>query len=463
MSQYNPRFTLKSSQSEKKEIVLRLYFEYKTFTWNVKDSIGRVLKIYPQLWDTKNQYPIPKSKIPLKFRHETYNLQIIGETINNVKVLLNEIINEAVITNKTIDNNLLRKELNTKMGFLEKKSEISIYQFCLKTITEMQTGVLLINSTKRYTKGTIDKYIYTAQILEVYKPNTTFYQIDKDWYNGFISFLTNKQSITYKDKEGNEKLFEKKDLQPGSISNYVKNLKFLMSYAVDMQISNNRNHTEKWFIRPKNNSSTNKTDLSLNENEIKQLYDLHVNDKGSSLAKDLFLIGCYTGLRVSDFNSGISNTDFIETTNENKEAIKILVKTTKKTKETVYIPLLWNEINVIFEKYSFNMPIIEDQTINKYIKQMCQKLGSLSDKMQWNEVIGGKNVTVEKEKWELVTNHTARRSFISNMLKRGFTEKEIGYITGHKSKEIISQYDKLSGKEKAIMIYNKFQKSKISQ
>jgi hypothetical protein len=195
MSQYNPRFTLKSSKSEKKEIVLRIYYDYNTFTWDIKDSLGRVLKIHPQLWDRAKQFPIPKNRIPLRYKSETYNLQIIGETIDRLKVLVNEIVNEAAIGNKNINNTSLRKELKIRLGLMDKESDITIHQFCLNTIKEMEEGSLLINSTTRYSQSTIDKYIYTAQIFAVFKPTTTFSQINKEWYNGFILFLTKKQLI----------------------------------------------------------------------------------------------------------------------------------------------------------------------------------------------------------------------------------------------------------------------------
>ncbi|MDR1369030.1 MAG: phage integrase SAM-like domain-containing protein, partial [Dysgonamonadaceae bacterium] len=218
MAKYDCRFQLKLPHSiQKSEIRLRVSFDYKEFVWNVKDTLGRVLKTYPQLWDFEKQYPISKGKIPAKFQNETSNLQVISNTIDTVKVYINEIVNEYALQKISIKKDLLRKELMVKMGLAEKKKEITLHRFCMETIKDMENGILLIDNTKRYTQSTIDKYKYTCQILEVFKPNTTFSQIDKDWYNSFIQFLTHKQSITYKDKEGNEQLFHKRDLQPASI------------------------------------------------------------------------------------------------------------------------------------------------------------------------------------------------------------------------------------------------------
>ena len=463
MAQFNPKFTLKQSVLEKKsEIVLRMYYDYNTFAWDVKDSIGRVLKIYPQLWDKKSQYPVPKGKIPAKFRSETYNLQTIGETIGKIKVYVNEIVNETVLTEQKITNDLLRKQLNLKMGFSEKENKITIHQFCLNTIREMEEGVLLIDATKRYTQSTIDKYKYTAQIMEVFKPNTTFNQIDKDWYNAFIQFLTNKQSITYKNKEGEEKLFEKKDLQPGSISNYVKNVKFLMGYAVEKEISTNKNHTEKWFTRPKEQKGFGNIHIALNEHELKQIYNFNTANIGLNftyeIAKDLFLVGCYTGLRVSDFNTGLSAKDFTTVEIKGKKE-KVLIKSTQKTGSTSYTPDIWGELKLIFEKYNYQLPILAENTIRKYTQKICEHIKGFDDVKSWYITLGGKTTKIEKHKWQMVGNHTGRRSFITNLKKRGYSFDDIAVFTGQSTIEIIKEYDKTPKEENAVNIKNRHEKN----
>jgi integrase len=462
MSKFDCRFQLKHPNAiQKSEIRLRISFNYEDFVWNVKDSLGRVLKIYPQLWDTEKQYPIPKGKIPSKFQNETYNLQIICNTIDNIKVFVNQIINDLVLGNTKITKDLLRDNLLIKMGLTEKKREITIYQFCLNTIKEMEDGILLIESTKRYTKSTIDKYKYTAQILEVFKPNTTFPQIDKIWYKDFILFLTTKQSITYKDKESNEKLFEKRELQPGSIANYVKNLKFLMGHAVETGISTNKNHSEKWFLRPKEQPGFGNIHIALNEGELKKLYDFNPAKIGLNrtyeIAKDLFLVGCYTGLRVSDFNSGLSAKDFT-TVNRNGKEEKVLIKPTQKTGSISYTPAIWEELQKIFEKYNYQLPVLSDNTIRKYTQKICENIKGFDESKSWYITLGGKTEKIEKSKWQMVGNHTGRRSFITNLKRRGYSFDDIGEFTGQTTIAVIKEYDKTPKEENVINIKEKHER-----
>jgi hypothetical protein len=463
MAQFKPKFTLKHSKAEtKSEIVLRVYYDYNTFAWDVKDGIGRVLKIYPQLWDKKNQYPVPKGKIPLKFRNETCDLQTIGETIDKLKVYVNEIVNETALTENKISNDLLRKQLELKMGFSEKENKITIHHFCLHTIREMEEGTLLIDATKRYTQSTIDKYKYTAQILEVFKPNTTISHIDKDWYNAFIQFLTNKQSIPYKDKDGNEKKFEKKDLQPGSISNYVKNVKFLMGYAVEKGISTNKNHLEKWFTRPKEQKGFGNIQIALNESELMQIYNFNPASIGLNstydIAKDLFLVGCYTGLRVSDFNTGLSAKDFKTVEIKGKKE-QVLTIPTQKTGSTSYIPAIWDELKLIFEKYNYQLPVLAENTIRKYTQKICEDIKGLDGVKSWYITLGGRTQKIEKSKWQMVGNHTGRRSFITNLKNRGYSFDDIGEITGQTTTAIIKEYYKTPKEEGVVTIKNRHEKN----
>lgn len=464
MAKFDCRFQLKQPNCKgKSEIRLRVSFDYNDFVWNIKDSLGCVLKIYPQLWDKNKQYPIPKSKIPKILQNETYNLQVIGNTIDKIKVIVSEIINDYALACKKIDKNILRNEIFVKTGLKEKKKEITLFYFCEATIKDMESGVLLIDNTKRYTKSTIEKYKYTAQILKVFKPNSTFSQIDKEWYNQFIQFLTCKQSIKYNDGNGEEKMFEKKDLQPGSISNYIKNLKFLMSLAVGKEISSNKIHTEKWFVRPKEQQGYGNIHIALDETELTKIYNFNAVKVGLNstynIAKDLFLVGCYTGLRVSDFNTGLSSKNF-KTNDSNGKKEKVLMVTTKKTGSISYIPAIWDELHQIFMKYNYKLPTLADNTIRKYTQKICEHIKGFDETYIWSITLGGKTEKVEKAKWEMVGNHTGRRSFITNLIGRGYTFEDIGQITGQSTTAVIKEYDKTPKIEKVVGIKVKYEKTK---
>ena len=155
--------------------------------------------------------------------------------------------------------------------------------------------------------------------------------------------------------------------------------------------------------------------------------------------RDLFIIGLRTGLRVSDFLQ-LKNIDI------NKGFIEI---ETTKTKETVIIPL-HNQVKEIIKKSSNKLPrTISDQNFNLYIKEICKDVGI-------TETVKGAIVNPETnrkevghyEKYKLVSSHTCRRSFASN-LYGNLPNMVIMSITGHKTETSFLKYIKITKKENA--------------
>ena len=125
--------------------------------------------------------------------------------------------------------------------------------------------------------------------------------------------------------------------------------------------------------------------------------------------RDLFVFGAWVGLRFSDF-SNIKPENIVKS--DDDYYIKII---TQKTKELVIIPC--NPVVLeIFEKYKNNsnkLPkAISNQKFNDYIKEVCE-LAELTEK--------GRLSSRPKERLcDLISSHTARRSFATNYYLQGF-------------------------------------------
>ena len=454
MAKYDPHFQLKEPNStEKTDIRLRLGFDYIDFTSYVKDSLNRIQKIYPVLWDFENQQPIPKGKIPKKYQIETFNLQTIQTTIDNVKLVVNQIIYESTINKIKITKKYLTQEIEIRLGLQKRKKGITVYKFCLQIVAEMEKGTWKTEKGTVYEKGSIKQFKALGVFLQYFKPDTQFSEIDDVWHSDFVSFCQNKQVI--KDSEGII-VFEKKECENSTAGNKIKKLKQLMDFAIEKKVSTNKNHRE--FKALKNEYEKSKTDVYLSEKEIKLIYDyIPQNDviiKGEKVnkitldkAKDLFLIGCYTGLRVSDYNSRLTKDNFKYTDKGNP----ILVKITRKTKSPISIPIYWKELFHIAEKYDYVFPKMTDQRINTYIKEVCKSIG-LNEIVEYHTGKGGKTTLQKNEKWELITTHTGRRSASTNLAIKGLTEGQVANFTGHKTNSMVAKYNKASTSEKADMI-----------
>lgn len=184
----------------------------------------------------------------------------------------------------------------------------------------------------------------------------------------------------------------------------------------------------------------------LSMNEITRIYyfKFEKQDKRKAREKirDLFVIGCLTGLRYSDYST-LTVDNFSN---------GFIVKRTKKTNVTVKIPM-HDYVKEIIEKYYGRIPGgYNIQYFNAYIKLICREIG-LTDKITYSFTRGGELKTVTKEKWKLISSHTARRSAATNMYLTGRMKPlEIMKITGHKSESCFFKYIKVTEEDTARML-----------
>jgi hypothetical protein len=117
--------------------------------------------------------------------------------------------------------------------------------------------------------------------------------------------------------------------------------------------------------------------------------------------RDLFVFGCLTGLRFSDF-SIIRSEDVRD---------GMIFKKQGKTKHWVVIPLR-DEANHIFnDSFNRNIPLISNPDFNYYIKEVGRVAGFLQP-VKHSYMKGNKNIVETKLKYQLITSHTCRRFFV---------------------------------------------------
>ena len=261
-----------------------------------------------------------------------------------------------------------KEQVKIRLGFkVEKKVEdVTVSQFTKDVIREMEQGELLIAKTKeKYSSGTITSYRYFLNMLEMFdviRGNVTYFNsINNDWYDDFIHFLTFETEYV-------EYGFYKDDFGPNTIGKHIKNLKMLMGLALSREISTNIEHTKKYFIKPKEDAFA----VYLTEEELRKIYDVELTGENATLDKyrDMFLIGCYTALRVSDYKK-IDSSCFTTTA----EGTRVIDMPTTKTKNRVTIPIVYDELIAIIEKYDYDFPRITSQKLNDGIKEIARLAG----------------------------------------------------------------------------------------
>jgi integrase len=178
--------------------------------------------------------------------------------------------------------------------------------------------------------------------------------------------------------------------------------------------------------------------IYLTEAEIEQLLSINdFKDPVHEHVRDVFVLGCFTGMRFSDYTT----LDPAAIRNNRLEFVQ------KKTGAKVTIPI-HPLVRQILEKYKYVRPEVPpNNEFNRIIKLVGEQLPALHVSFVKQITYQRERKQVQKMKYEFLQTHTARRSFCSNEYLRGTDPMVIMAISGHKSHKSFMRYIKVSGEQ----------------
>tara|TARA_R110001592_G_scaffold352878_1_gene651170 strand:+ start:189 stop:1409 length:1221 start_codon:yes stop_codon:yes gene_type:complete len=364
------------------------------------------LKIAPKYWDSKNQ--------KVRDKIEVYDIK----DVINVKLSKIKSFAEDQYLKLKISNELSKEKIKEKLDiyFNRRLAQVVITGFYNYTIS------LVEKSKKRVAKVTWKSYERTIALLKDFE-NTTkfkigFETINIDFYHSFIDYLEDSC-----------------EMSPNTIGKHIKNIKMFMNSANEDGISKCVGHKHKHFKVLKVESFQ----VYLNLDELKKIEKLEYElDSVKDRVRDLFLMGSFTGQRISDWRKLVK-----ENIREFKGK-RCFVLNQTKTNTDVIIPI-HPIIEKIFLKRNGEAPkFVNEQDINVNIKLIAQKA-------KINELIKQKD---NEPKYNLISSHSGRRSFCSNAYKSGMDSLAIMQLSGHKTEKNFLTYIKISKEEFAERIAN---------
>jgi len=307
-----------------------------------------------------------------------------------------------------------------------------------------------IDGTRRHSYG--DRFAhFSINILRQFKRVMCQYLDDHYFEWGDINQPLVDSFIAYLEKYGYSK---------NTIKRFISAFHAFVVYAENQGWHNNTR--AKAFIKyaaPRDDEM--KDRIYLSKDEIQALFDMPLTGFDDTV-RDVFLIGCYTGLRYSDL-SRITESCIGKTEN-GTPVIRIIQH---KTKSPVIIPILDDNLIVLLEKYKYNVPAIWDVSLNRNIKNTLEVLShsvpSLAKKERTLLTLPEKRMEEKarkkgeelfeyddegypiKERWEMVSLHTARRTFITNVYLSGkFSVEFMMKLSGHTKYDTFKRYVRLS-------------------
>lgn len=140
--------------------------------------------------------------------------------------------------------------------------------------------------------------------------------------------------------------------------------------------------------------------------------------------RDLFLVGCLTGFRFSDYSD------------IRPEEVRsgMLYVNQSKTRSTVVVPLRKDVERIMIEKYQMQMPQVSNVNFNWYIKEVV-RLAGITENVKIVHKRGNEVTEETRPKYAWVTSHTCRRSFCTNEYLEGTPTNLIMAISGHKTEK----------------------------
>lgn len=285
-----------------------------------------------------------------------------------------------------------------------------------------------INTGKPLTIGTIGKFKVFESLFDEFCKSEhkefDFADIDLSFYDDFKEFLQNEKKYTI-----------------NTIGKYIRTLKTILNDATANGVNKNLIYKNARFKAVEEETSK----IYLTEEELKKIEMLDLNEEDDK-TRTAFLIGCYTGLRHSDYS---------RLTNKNVTGNKYIKIKQAKTGAIVTIPLLPYIENLLNNKKLEDVANVPEWKINREIKHICQKAG-INDPVVKEYTKGGKKHKITTEKWQEVGTHTARRSFATNMYLKGIPTRAIMSATGHKTEKAFARYIRVTDEQNADLIKSFF-------
>jgi len=308
---------------------------------------------------------------------------------------------------------------NLLLGKVAAAPKDTLIGFIDQFVQDCEKGIRLSPKRQKLKPSSISSYKTTQRLIDKFQQQAKIILTLKDFSQSDIDKFSDYLIIS---EELAMNTHAKSMMDLLQIIKYaVKQKRIPAAKMVELEFDTRREETDSIY---------------LTEDQILEMLQIKDFDEPvHEVVRDIFVLGCFTGMRFSDYSS-------IDTTAIRNNRLEFVQK---KTGGKVTIPI-HPVVTTILKKYNNTLPAVpENNEFNRIIKLVGEKLPSL-------HVPFTKQVTYKRERIELVEmkyaflqTHTARRSFCSNEYLKGTDPLIIMSISGHKSHKSFTRYIKVSG------------------
>lgn len=377
-------------------------------------------------WDdgiekTKAGIPSRKRLHPGKAKRNTADSSEINTGLTALSNKLNDICETAKALKIPLTVEYLRNELKNDPA---KKRSANIFEAFNIYIEEKK------NSDA---ENTIKKYTSTLNHLTAFcgkRTNIDFLDLNQSFLERFKSYLVKDAGHTH-----------------NTVVKYCKAIKGFVKWADGRGYNPNPDYS-KFKIDGEKEPAI----IYLTWQELIHLYNIEIESEALKQVRDVFCFGCFTGQRYSDI-ANLKPEHIVD-------GIWVNAPIKSHNSRALYIPLN-NYAKKILSKYSKlstgkALPVISNQKMNDYLKDLGQ-LAELFNNVTIYRFSGGKRIEKTLQKYEVLTTHIMRKTFVTNALSLGMQTATIKEFTGHKSEKDFNRYLAVvtEDKIKAMQMFDK--------
>jgi site-specific recombinase XerD len=358
---------------------------------------------------------------------------------------LNLQVQKMVRTAEDIVNFALQKKMDDPVAFLKKMFQADFDPATLseraKLLAEAGADQATANldffyqlddyiktKTRKVSTGMVRTYNVMKQRLLSFqkhrKEKITFNSFDYNFYESFVNYLTYEHIHR-------RRLTVLRGLKKNSVGTSIKQLRIFLRDRMRRKIIPSIDLSDFKILDEETDA------IYLTVQEIRALYNVDLSEHPEWCRfRDLFVLGCFTGLRFSDFN-GIKPDDIRK---------GMLYKKQGKSDHWVVIPLRPEAHDILINRFKRNVRKTTNAELNRYIKKVG-KVAGIDTPIKASYKKGNQDIVSTKPKYSWITTHTCRRSFCTNEFLAGTPPELIMKISGHKSLKDFYKYIRITPEE----------------
>ena len=387
-------------------------------------------KVYPKHWDN---YKAKESSLFTLM--ENNNNRILNEQIDVYNKRFEEYKYLTNCGHIQLNKTTLKQYIYNGTIMTEKKETIDICRV-IRTYLNKDTGIK--DSTKTNYYRFIDRFDAYLKTIEI----NGYSDVNSKLFRGFQEWL--KDNITGGGKNTKAK--------PQSINKIVNCMLTLIKryLVVNEHITGSQfNDIVIADLREINVDDK----IALLDDELMMLYNYKCDNKRDEEIRDLFLLECTTGQRISDIDKVANNIEH----KGNRTYINIVQD---KTTEKVQVDIIFKMALNIIAKYDEQLPTYDRKIFNQRIKEIARNAGITGiEEIRQQQVDKSEIIVESKERYNCISSHTGRRTFVTLLSLRGWHYNEIARYSGHNKLEMVQLYDKSRTGTKVKVMYEELEKN----